>query len=208
MKKLIFSLALVLSVLVSLTSCNNEPKNKENSISVHGFNGMKPEFVYYADIDNEDGTISHDFIISNYDFETTLSSIISNPMSIMGLTIPAPTIMFTLGYTDKEATIADGEYEIKSVDDINNYFNYLYLEKDLNIANIISGGASDMAETLQGTNGKFTIRTDKKGVRSLDFSGNSNKGVVEIYYKGEFKDGQRIISLMEKLQDLLGQFGM
>lgn len=207
MKKFIFSLTMVLSVLVSLTSCDNEPKNKENAISVHGFNGMKPEFVYYAALDNEDGTYQHAFIISNYDFETTLSSIISNPMSIMALSIPAPTIMFTLGIASKDATLADGKYEIKSVDDATNYFNYLYLQKDLNIASILSGGGTDWGEMLDGITANFTVATDKKGVRSLDFSGNSSKGVVEIYYKGEFKDGQRILELTERLNDILGNLG-
>lgn len=202
MKKSLLFLASVLVAMCMFTSCNNSPKQKENSVNVHGFTGLKPEHVYYAAQDNEDGTFSHMFVVSSYDFETTLSGIVSNPLSIMSLSIPSPNLMFTVGIESKSATLEDGTYQISNGDNATAYFSYLYLTEDLNASTIMSGN-TDAFNMIEGKAGNIVVSTDKKGVRSIDFSGNSGNGTVEIYYKGEYKDGQRLIELFEKLSDLM-----
>lgn len=202
MKKTLLFLASVLVAMCMFTSCDNSPKQKENSVNVHGFTGLKPEHVYYAAQDNEDGTFSHTFMVSSYDFETTLSGIVSNPLSIMSLNIPSPNLMFFVNIESNSATLEDGTYEISNGDDAKANFYYLYLTEDLNASTLMSGN-TDAFNMIEGKAGSIIVSTDKKDVRSIDFSGNSGNGTVEIYYKGEYKDGQKLIDLLERLSDLM-----
>ncbi|MDO4190441.1 MAG: hypothetical protein Q4D14_01970 [Bacteroidales bacterium] len=207
MKKALILTTALLTVILGFVACgnNNKPEEvKENGISVHGFTGLKPEHVYYASKDNGDGTFTHNYMVSSIDFEALLSDMTSNPLSIASMSISAPAILQIINITTNSATLADGTYDVASGAMT---FQYMYLTEDLNFSSILSSGSTNIFNMNEGKAGQVIVSTNKENVRAIDFNGNSAQGTLEVYYAGEYKDGSRIISLMNTLSSILDKLG-